>query len=241
MKSPSGSDGSSGASSAASSGDSAAASSVETSSGVSADSAATSSASVVAAVSTDSASLTASSWSSGDSDTITLSLVRGLLPAVCGTRSAELLQDQPREQVVETEHDRDDDDHEDQRDGRVGDELVARRPDDLAKLGAHLAVEQDGRSPLLAGLPLVLGRGVAARLSRHRCRRIPSSVVSQTPLWACASLRPRSSCIRKPHSAGQEGLEPPTTGFGDRDSGQLSYCPSQKHRFMACESHRRRH
>src|SRR6266516_3462820 len=25
--------------------------------------------------------------------------------------------------------------------------------------------------------------------------------------------------------AGQEGLEPPTTGFGDRDSGQLSYCP----------------
>src|SRR3569833_272641 len=105
MKSPSGSDGSSGASSAASSG--------------------------VAAVSTDSASLTASSWSSGDSDTITLSLVRGLLPAVCGTRSAEQLQDQPREQVVETEHDRDDDDHEDQRDGRVGDELVARRPDDF--------------------------------------------------------------------------------------------------------------
>src|SRR6202042_1786736 len=26
--------------------------------------------------------------------------------------------------------------------------------------------------------------------------------------------------------AGQEGLEPPTTGFGDRDSGQLSYCPT---------------
>src|SRR5438046_10275818 len=32
---------------------------------------------------------------------------------------------------------------------------------------------------------------------------------------------------RKPRSvlAWQEGLEPPTTGFGDRDSGQLSYCP----------------
>src|SRR5580693_2079672 len=28
-----------------------------------------------------------------------------------------------------------------------------------------------------------------------------------------------------PTLAGQEGLEPPTTGFGDRDSGQLSYCP----------------
>ena len=26
--------------------------------------------------------------------------------------------------------------------------------------------------------------------------------------------------------AGQEGLEPPTAGFGDRNSGQLSYCPS---------------
>src|SRR5215472_16209843 len=25
--------------------------------------------------------------------------------------------------------------------------------------------------------------------------------------------------------AGQEGLEPPTAGFGDRNSSQLSYCP----------------
>src|ERR1022692_1935393 len=31
--------------------------------------------------------------------------------------------------------------------------------------------------------------------------------------------------VRRIALAGQEGLEPPTTGFGDRDSGQLSYCP----------------
>src|SRR5881227_1573377 len=145
MKSPSGSDGSS---SGASSGVSPAASSAEAPSGVSSpDSAVASSASVVAAVSTASPSLRASSWSSGDSDTITLSLVRGLLPTGCGACSAEQLQDGPREQVVKTEHDRHNDDHEDQRNGRVRDKLVPRRPDDLAKLGDHLAVEQQGRSP----------------------------------------------------------------------------------------------
>src|SRR3954464_5368698 len=214
MKSPYGSDGSSGDSSSA--GVSPAASSAAHQSGASVDSAVTSSASVVAAVSTDSASLTASSWSSGDSDTITLSLVRGLLLTGCATRSAEQLQDQPREQIVETEHDRDHDDHEDQRDGRVGDELMARRPDDLAKLGDHLAVEQDGRSPLLAGLPLVLGRGVAARVSRHRCRRIPSSVVSQTPLWACASLRSRTYVYanRIPQGRRDSNPQPPVLETG---------------------------
>src|SRR4051794_11708819 len=100
MKSPTGSNDSSAVVSAA-------ASSSEAPSGVSADSA-TSSASVVAAVSTASASLTASSWSSGDSDTITLSLVRGCcrMWRVSAAGSAEQLHDQPREQVVEPEHDR---------------------------------------------------------------------------------------------------------------------------------------
>src|SRR5665213_4373374 len=32
-----------------------------------------------------------------------------------------------------------------------------------------------------------------------------------------------SAVVRR---AGQEGLEPPTAGFGDRNSDQLSYCPS---------------
>src|SRR6266545_6492961 len=38
--------------------------------------------------------------------------------------------------------------------------------------------------------------------------------------------------------AGQEGLEPPTTGFGDRDSGQLSYCPSESTDLPGCVSRR---
>src|SRR5215467_615767 len=99
MKSPSGSDDSSATS--ASSG----AAPLAFASVGSVDSAATSSASVVAAVSPDSASLRASSWSSGDSDTITLSLVRCCCRAGCGARSAEQLLDGPLEQVVETEHD----------------------------------------------------------------------------------------------------------------------------------------
>src|SRR5262249_55834582 len=37
-------------------------------------------------------------------------------------------------------------------------------------------------------------------------------------------LQPPVRCTRAA-CAGQEGLEPPTAGFGDRDSSQLSYCP----------------
>ena len=33
--------------------------------------------------------------------------------------------------------------------------------------------------------------------------------------------------LNPPRVAGVEGLEPPTPGFGDRCSGQLSYTPSQ--------------
>src|SRR5580704_16043626 len=40
--------------------------------------------------------------------------------------------------------------------------------------------------------------------------------------------------------AGQEGLEPPTTGFGDRDSGQLSYCPPDTRREPLQERSRHR-
>src|SRR5271165_3081426 len=41
-------------------------------------------------------------------------------------------------------------------------------------------------------------------------------------LSADAAISPQHS---RTVLAGQEGLEPPTAGFGDRNSSQLSYCP----------------
>src|SRR5262249_61617025 len=41
----------------------------------------------------------------------------------------------------------------------------------------------------------------------------------------CRSRRPSSAPLRAVGLAGVEGLEPPTPGFGDRGSDQLSYHP----------------
>src|SRR5580693_4194049 len=49
----------------------------------------------------------------------------------------------------------------------------------------------------------------------HRVSELPYPHLYARRLWR----------VRRIALAGQEGLEPPTTGFGDRDSGQLSYCP----------------
>ncbi len=73
---------------------------------------------------------------------------------------------------------------------------------------------------------VVRSRLAGPGLSRFSARWPRSSVAMSSPeqRWSCHSLTPHA---RKPRTvlAGQEGLEPPTTGFGDRDSSQLSYCP----------------
>src|SRR5688500_5249726 len=69
------------------------------------------------------------------------------------------------EEQVEAGHQRDHERHEDDDDGRVGDQLAPARPDDLAQLGDDLAQEA-GEAPLLPlGLrtvPLGLGAGAGA-------------------------------------------------------------------------------
>ena len=81
-------------------------------------------------------------------------------------------------------------------DHEVGDQLVARRPDDLAQLGDHLTEEQ----------------------RRGWCDRRRWADARSTSSWRGF---PSRRCL--PHDvrscfAGQEGLEPPTAGFGDRCS-----------------------
>src|SRR6266566_774971 len=98
----------------------------------------------------------------------------------------------------------------------VGDQLLASRPDHLPELGPDLPHE-DGRAR-----PLRLRR--AAGLSRSPGLR--ATYLSCHVLTCRAGLYPAEAFGWPAHAGvGPAGLEPPTAGFGDRDSGQLSYCP----------------
>src|SRR5215467_12931436 len=115
--------------------------------------------------------------------------------------------DETHDLVRQQEEDRRDrDHHEDHRGGDGG--LAPGRPGDLLGLGAHLLQELE-RTDLRHSLP------AAPLVTRHNPLKFR--------LLSRAGLR----------LAGVEGLEPPTPGFGDRCSSQLSYTPpealAQKH------------
>src|SRR5215831_2299627 len=88
-----------------------------------------------------------------------------------GNRLAEQREHQLGEPVVQAGHDDDHEDHEGEADHRVGDKLLAGRPDHLAKFGDHLPEKQGGRGPGAAlgrasgSAPFL--RGLAACLSCH--------------------------------------------------------------------------
>src|SRR5580704_13385543 len=92
-------------------------------------------------------------------------------PPQARNRLAEHLEHQLGEPVVQARDDDHHEEHEDQAHHRVGDELLAGRPDHLAELGDHLPEEQGGGGPVRAlsrtpgSAPFL--RGLAACLSRH--------------------------------------------------------------------------
>src|ERR1700722_2465380 len=91
--------------------------------------------------------------------------------ARAGGPLAEHLEHQLGEPVVQARDDDHHEEHEHQAHHRVGDELLAGRPDHLAELGDHLPEEQSGGGPVRAlcrtpgSAPFLWG--LAACLSRH--------------------------------------------------------------------------
>src|SRR4051794_14322449 len=120
----------------------------------------------------------------------------------------------------EVEHGDDggDDQDEDDDDGRVGDEFLAGRPDHLAELGDDLLVERADVADAAAAraTAVALGPLGAAVIARRTAQGGAGAV-------AHGSSSRRSSGGRG--AAGVTGVEPATSGFGDRRSGQLSYTP----------------
>src|SRR5271170_3632309 len=95
----------------------------------------------------------------------------GTAPVRPGNRLAEHPEHQLGEPVVQARDDDHHEEHEDQAHHRVGDKLLAGRPDDLVELGDYLPEEQGGGGPFRAlgrtsGSAPFLG-GIAACLSRH--------------------------------------------------------------------------
>ena len=126
------------------------------------------------------------------------------------------------EHPVDAEDQRGEEHERDEHDDRVVDRLGLGRPGDLAELAADLLDE------LTCGRALLLGLG--ARLGARACGTGSPSGPSSPCLRSirfCSRFNAmaRLSKVRVAVGAGQEGLEPPTAGFGDRCSTKLSYCP----------------
>src|SRR5580693_3796210 len=103
--------------------------------------------------------------------TVPGSAFRGTRPQTPGSRLAEHLEHQLGEPVVQARHEDDHEEHEGQADHCVGDKLITRWPDYLAKLSHHLPEEQGRGDAVLAlgraspSAPFF--RGLTACLSCH--------------------------------------------------------------------------
>src|SRR5664280_2013959 len=167
-------------------------------------------------------------------------------PAPQPSRSTEDSQHALGEQVVEAgddgHHDRDEDhDH-----GGVRDQLMAGRPDHFAELRDDLTVEQRQPAPWIAltaaeALAATRGQGPGSDpVGRrgHAPARLGHSPPRPRPVVIGATPRrnhlPASPGRDVGPLAGATGLEPATTGFGDRDSAKLSYAPSPGAGTRAC-------
>src|SRR5690606_23726386 len=128
------------------------------------------------------------------------------------TWSAEDLEHKPADTQVEERHIRDHGQDEDEDDHPVGDQLLARRPDDLAQLSDDLTIEggeageRAATSLLLRRASTLRGRGRPARL-RH-CPSSPVVGPGRSLRRAClvrtegGAYEPSPRCLRVP-SAGR--------------------------------------
>ena len=151
-----------------------------------------------------------------------------VVPSVLGDRAGEDPGDDAGQDEVQTRdqrhHDHDEHDH----DGRVAHELGARGPHDLAQLVEDLAHEEadrpeEARHRVAAGS--LVGPGPDPRLALVSVT-IPSFCLGSGPRrpphpWCPTTGRrrvPPCTTTTSRGCAGQEGLEPPTAGFGDQCS-----------------------
>src|ERR1035437_3135459 len=125
-----------------------------------------------------------------------------------------------REAVTEAENQRGHEHEDEEDDGRVIDHFGTRRPRDLAHLLADLTKELSGLRALSASTLQILRRRGASRcggaVGTHLTLSLDHALLFAVHLTSL-DIRSGTSCRNIPR-AGQEGLEPPTPGFGDRCS-----------------------
>src|SRR5579859_1623802 len=171
---------------------------------------------------------------------------RGYIPVPRRPRNrlAEHLEHQLGEPVVQARDDDHHEEHEDQAHHRVGDELLAGRPDHLAELGDHLPEEQSGGGPVraLSGTPgsAPFLRGLAACLSRH----ILTYWFAGKTVWPDRTRR--AGGTRTPnHRFWRPGLWPiellPSGGRAGRESGHTTIGTSTQRGQVNSYGHTRPH